>query len=497
MPLLAVLVHLDRCRAQGAEETHPRDQDCLAGPAAGADRAGAESTAQNGPNADPHDSLAQTKGHRLSASRLMVNVKQVLLARLLRTRRVLSNALLTPSAPVPQQYSPEAALGPFTIEWRRGYRRIPAVYIVRQLQARSRPRQCWPIYLVLISEWPLALNLALYLVHPQWAAVRGRAMLWIAGFGLTVALMLLSAMVAWTFPGDRGQLFDQIIASSPQQLDVTKWLARFMSYRRQLLIPIAGAVSGPIFLYFIRHEIERTIALAFPSYLLVSWTSFVGGNVAYWLWVAPGLAKQLHRCQNINLRWQDPAALLDPANGRWVWYSRYVSACRTLPWRTGFWLPKVLNAPGEVYLLFAFFGVAVCTSIRVTVVPMTWVWIMVTKRKRAAMAIIDQKLPDLGAPDAKSAAIEKWITIYQAVSNAPALPFSTGAMVQYGAAMAGSIFGFLHWPGFQDIGICKDRTSAGRHARRQCVSMPFATITRQRLRQATADSSMGQNILGF
>ena len=375
----------------------------------------------------------------------MVNVKQVLLARLLRTRRVLSNALLTPSAPVPQQYSPEAALGPFTIEWRRGYRRIPAVYIVRQLQARSRPRQCWPIYLVLISEWPLALNLALYLVHPQWAAVRGRAMLWIAGFGLTVALMLLSAMVAWTFPGERGQLFDQIIASSPQQLDVTKWLARFMSYRRQLLIPIAGAVSGPIFLYFIRHEIERTIALAFPSYLLVSWTSFVGGNVAYWLWVAPGLAKQLHRCQNINLRWQDPAAtpgIRLMADGYGI-AAMFLLAGTIAISGLGFWLPKVLNAPGEVYLLFAFFGIAVCTSIRVTVVPMTWVWIMVTKRKRAAMSIIDQKLPDLGAPDAKSAAIEKWITIYQAVSNAPALPFSTGAMVQYGAAMAGSIFAFF------------------------------------------------------
>ena len=93
----------------------------------------------------------------------------------------------------------------------------------------------------------------------------------------------------------------------------------------------------------------------------------------------------------------------------------------------GFWLPKALTSRAEVYLLFVFFGVAVCTSIRVTVVPMAWVWLMATEHKRTAMALIDRKLPDLGiAPDSKSAAIEKWLSIYQAVSNASAFPFSTG-----------------------------------------------------------------------
>src|ERR1035438_1659288 len=109
----------------------------------------------------------------------MVNIKQVLLARLLGLRGGLSDARSATNPPVPQQRLPEATLGTFTTEWRRGYRRIPAVYMVRQLQAHSRPRSYWPVYLVLISEWPLALNLTLYLVHPQWAAIKGRAMLWI------------------------------------------------------------------------------------------------------------------------------------------------------------------------------------------------------------------------------------------------------------------------------------------------------------------------------
>lgn len=376
----------------------------------------------------------------------MATIKQLLLTRLQGLRVVPSDVPSRPPSSVPQQRSPEPPVGAFTLEWRRGYRHIPAVYIVRQLQAHSKPRKFWPLYLVLISEWPLVLNGLLFLVYPQWAAVKGRAMLWIAGFGLTVALMLLSAMVAWTFPGERGQLFDDIIADSPQRLQVSQWLARYMSYRRQLLIPVAGAISGPIYLYLVRHQVEQTVAIAVPSYLLVSWTSFVGGNVAYWLWIAPGVPKRLYRCQNIRLRWQDPAAtpgIRLMADGYGI-AAMFLLAGTISISALGFWLPKALTSRAEVYLLFVFFGVAVCTSIRVTVVPMAWVWLMATEHKRTAMALIDRKLPDLGiAPDSKSAAIEKWLSIYQAVSNASAFPFSTGVMVQYGAAMAGSVLAFF------------------------------------------------------
>ena len=238
----------------------------------------------------------------------MATIKQLLLTRLQGLRVVPSDVPSRPPSSVPQQRSPEPPVGAFTLEWRRGYRHIPAVYIVRQLQAHSKPRKFWPLYLVLISEWPLVLNGLLFLVYPQWAAVKGRAMLLIAGFSLTVALMLLSAMVAWTFPGERGY-FSTILSRTRH--------SAFKSASGSLATCLIEGSSDPCGWCYIRAHLlvlgpppgGANCAMAVPSYLLVSWTSFVGGNVAYWLWIAPGVPKRLSRCQNIRLHWQAPLQL--------------------------------------------------------------------------------------------------------------------------------------------------------------------------------------------
>jgi hypothetical protein len=351
-----------------------------------------------------------------------------------------------PTVQIPAQRPPEENVGPITTEMRRGYRKIPSVRLVEFLRHQSRPRSCWAIYLALLSQWPLGLNLILYAIHPPWAAVKGRAMLWIAGFGISAAFMLLSADLAWTFPTKRAAHLDQLVHHDPRAENVSHWLARYMSYPVQLLLPIAGAVSGPIYLYIIRVPLERVVGISFASYVLVSWVSLVGGNILYWLWVAPGLAKQLYRCRDIDLRWQDPAAtpgirLLADAYG--------VSALFLLVGVVtisglNFWVPRVTSAPAALYTLFAFFAVAVVTSIRLTVVPMVWVWLAMVRHKRATLEIIDKQMPSLGSGvSVRNPAVEKLVVIYQSVATAPALPFSTSAMVQYGAALSGSIVAFF------------------------------------------------------
>lgn len=130
------------------------------------------------------------------------------------------------------------------------------------------------------------------LIHRQWAATKGYATLWIAGFGLSVALMLVAAMAAWTFATERAGRFDDMIKNSPARLSVPAWMDRFMNLRRQLILPVLGAISGPIYLYFLRGALEHDVGIAFPSYVLVSWVSFVGGVDVYWLWVATGLPKE-------------------------------------------------------------------------------------------------------------------------------------------------------------------------------------------------------------
>ena len=334
-------------------------------------------------------------------------------------------------------------------EWKKGYYLIPSVRLVRKLQASSKPRNCWPIYLLVTSEWPLALNLFLDLVHPEWAAVKGRAMVWFAGFGACVALMFLSAWVAWTFAGERAHLVDNMIVHRSERVNIACWLARFMVYRRQLILPLIGVISAPIYLYLVRGSLEKTVAVAFPSYVMVSWTSFVGGNVLYWLWVAPGVAKRVYQCTELNLRWQDPAStpgmrlLADGYGLSALFVLSGVFSISVL----GFFLPKATVSKAELYLLFTFFTVAVFTSIRIGVTTFIWIWATITREKRSVLASINGRIPTLkhlldaerGNPDAE---VGRWAELYQTVAAAPGLPFSTSAMVQYGAALAGAVVAF-------------------------------------------------------
>ena len=353
------------------------------------------------------------------------------------------------SARVPKpRKSSEAASGSDTCQAAlvRGYALIPTLVMTRWIRGSSRSGRYWGVYLIFFSEWPLVLNVLLYLIHRQWAATKGLAMLWIAGFGLSVALMLIAAMTAWEFATERGYLFDEIIQDSPERLKVSHWLDRFIARRQQLILPIIGAVSAPIYLYLIRADLTHTVGVKFPSYVLVSWVSFVGGSDAYWLWVATGLPKKIWHCTKIKVRWQDPGStpglrlLADSYGISAIFLLAGLISISLL----GFVLPRAISAQAILYTLYAFFFIVVCTSVRVTIVPLFWMWLIIVRSKRASMAVIDKQVPDIDVKQALShEAIGNLTAIYQTVSVAPTLPFSTSAMVQYGAAFAGSVFAFI------------------------------------------------------
>jgi hypothetical protein len=331
----------------------------------------------------------------------------------------------------------------------RGYTDIPNVVITRWVQAHSRPSKLWGVWLILISEWPLYLNALMVLIHRQWAATKGYATLWIAGFGLSVALMLVAAMAAWTFATERAGRFDEMIKNSPARLSVPAWMDRFMSLRRQPILPVLGAISGPIHLYFVRGALEHDVGIAFPSYVLVSWVSFVGGVDVYWLWVATGRPKKIFRCGDLDLRWQDPSStpglrLLSDSYGI---SGLFLLAGLINISVLGFIVPRLIttNANAILYTLFAFFAIVFITSIRVVIVPLIWAWLIITRSKRASMSLLNAKLPSSSnlAMQADYGQVGDLTALYDSVSGAPALPFSTSALVQYFAALAGAVFAFF------------------------------------------------------
>lgn len=329
----------------------------------------------------------------------------------------------------------------------RGYTLIPTVRIARLIRGRrAQPRRWWGLYLILVSEWPLLLNVLLFLVHRQWAVTRGYAMLWIGGFGASVALMLIAAMATWEYATERADLFDDIVGQSPERETIYGWFSRYMAFRRQLILPVAGAVGAPIYLYLTRTDFVHTVAVGFPSYALLSWVSFVGGNDVYWLFVATGLPKRIKRCTNLKLRWQDPAST---PGLRLLADSYAISASFLLAGVVsisvlGFVVPRVLSSHVLLYTLYAFFVVSVCTTIRVAIIPLLWTRRIIVASKRSSLTTIDAMMPAL---DGKSSLpfdyIDKVSSVYSTLANAPDFPFSTGTVVQYSAGLVGSNLVFL------------------------------------------------------
>jgi hypothetical protein len=335
---------------------------------------------------------------------------------------------------------------PLTQVWEDGYRRVYAVRLVACLEGitgyrRYSPR--WWLVLMAAANWPSIVNLSLIWAHPRWAAAHARAPLWFLGLGATAALTIVAAQAAWAFGGDRLHMVEEILEHSPQRVQVNAWLLRQMAY--QSILPIFGVVAGPIFLYMVRQQLSRIVEVAPPSYIMVAWTSFLGGHVLYWLWAATGLPKQLARSTCLSLRWQDPAGtpgirvLADAYGLSSLFLLLGVIALGGL----GFLVPRTTSVGPILTLLYIFFAVSVATSLRVGLIPLCWIWQITIREKRRSLTRINARLPLPFGRQHVTASVKDWLELYQAVKDAPALPFSTVALVQYSATMVGTIVAFI------------------------------------------------------
>lgn len=347
--------------------------------------------------------------------------------------------------------SPPSSLYQLSDQWMKGYKQVYSVNLVisgENLFRATRFSQRWWFCLVVGAQWPLAVNLlVVYPIEPTWAVMQPRALMWFVSFGLANSLMLLAALTAWTFVAERMYLVDAVLKRSPTRASVTYWLANSMAHRRQSILPIIGATLGPAFLSAIQNQLNAIIKIAPTSFLIVAWTGFIGGNVLYWLWVAAGVAKQIQRCPQLSLRWHDPA---NTPGLRLLGEGYFLSALFLLAGVItisvlGFWLPRVVEIPALLWLLYSFFALSVLTSLRIMAIPFYWIWRIVTHAKARTLNYIANQLelPELYLSTKLPTSTGQLISVYQAVSVSQNLPFSTVVVIQYGAALAGSVVAFV------------------------------------------------------
>lgn len=339
---------------------------------------------------------------------------------------------------------------PFSDVWQSGNVRIFTVRLVIWTRDRASSighEPYWRFGVAAAAAWPLLLNLLLLLILPSLALTQGRAILWLSAFSLYNYLVFMSAYVTWTFIGNRAVLVDDLLLDLSERQAVAEWLDTWLDQRRQCALPVFGAVASLAFLGAIQERMFNQVPFGVATYAMAAWTSFLGGNVFYWLWVAPGLARRLHGCTRLDMRWPAPATtpavrLLADGFG--------VAALFLFMGSISIVTLSLLVSRVELLIVTIVLAVlyiaAIVTIIRVTIVPFIHLYDMIRRHKAESLAHLALLLPPqeaLRSRDRLDPEIVGVAELYRLVSDASNLPFSTAALIQYGAAVLGSVVAFV------------------------------------------------------
>jgi hypothetical protein len=74
--------------------------------------------------------------------------------------------------------------------------------------------------------------------------------------------------------------------------------------------------------------------------------------------------------------------------------------------------------------------------------PYVWIWRMSVDHRRTALAVISAQIGDQ-VPQRLTAQQQEWIEVYSSVANMSPLPFTTNAVIQYGAIFTGAIIAYF------------------------------------------------------
>jgi hypothetical protein len=225
-----------------------------------------------------------------------------------------------------------------------------------------------------------------------------------------------------------------------------RWFNDYLSVGRQLVVSSLFAVVACVLLRMTHPSIVGQLEMGLMSYVAVAWTGVVGANCAYWIIVLSDLARRILRMKDLRLVWHSPAstaglALLSGAFG--------FTTLATLVAMAGV---EVLALGASTYgdspVLSALTTVipiiAGCLSLAAGIMPHWWLYRAVRDARRASLAVLlpftgDDPLTSVDSAQPARSTVD----LYRLVETSPGLPFSTGAIVQYAAAVLGTLVAYF------------------------------------------------------
>lgn len=298
----------------------------------------------------------------------------------------------------------------------------------------------------LAAGWPLLLEAVMRVAAPEYSLHTLRAITWVAALAFLDTLAILSAWFAWQLWVKAARSLEDLTAGCEDINSLIQWYARALSKKRQYVVSIIWAIVAVVFLRVVQHTISVKLEIGPVSYISVAWTGAIGANMVYWVIVNPEMIRRLLRLKHLNLVWYSPAstpAIAKLSGGLAFTTTAVVGAALT----TEFLAFHLFRYGKSDFLTAATIFVPALAGILALVVgllPHLRLYEVVRDSRRISLEKLRRLIQ--GHPPTSAVAARRGqgiIELYRLVEQSPGLPFSTAAIVQYAAAVLGSLVAYL------------------------------------------------------
>lgn len=355
-----------------------------------------------------------------------------------------------PGTRTPPSPPPGASWRGFTAAWERGFQEVYTVWL---------PRGRHPVAEVAIRHWqtwvrwlgpsygPAAVSILVLGASGTDSFHADHAWLLLL-IGTINGGMFAAAVLSWKFALLRADTLDELLEPCSNRDSLVSVVSTAVRHRWQAPPSILAAT-----ILWIGYAASDSKWLAsftgFVVLLNCTWALMLLVNVSYWLAIPPVLIIRLRSSRELRLRWNDPA---------------HTSGIRTLS--EGYAFPAV-------FLALAAFAVtlpgALDHPLFGSFLPYLYLWLLalslwvgiatqlslyaIVRRYRIRMLDSLASNGDLLLAENQSATLltlienndqlSSTLSIYASVASSEGLPYGTALVVQYVAAIVGSVVGFL------------------------------------------------------
>lgn len=296
------------------------------------------------------------------------------------------------------------------------------------------------------AAWPVLLELVLLATYGRYALHTMRAVSWVLALSLLDLVALLCAWRTWVLLSRAGTSLDELIGNSAARDRLTRSFAGTFSRPRQITVSVICVVAGCLLLRLVQSSIENELEMGPMSYVAVGWTAALAGNCAYWLVVIPELARRILRQPDVTLIWHSPASTPGIVHLSSGFGFCTLSALGVAVGLDVLALRASRYGDSEVLAVLSatFPVIAGLAALTVGILPHWWLYLTVRDARRRALATLRPLTGDAAPITAEQVArAHAQVELYRLVETSPGLPFSTASMVQYAAAVLGTLVAFF------------------------------------------------------